>query len=648
MKKLRLIGLACLGLISICSCRDTLDTHPTESFTDETVWGSKNSTLAFIYNVVNTVLTNNAGYAGSGSCINWESRTPNCVHCRPGEGAGKDTVVDESGLSRSYDTGANRYSVLRQCNLIIEKVNSSEFLLDEEKKELASYGYLLRGMVFFDQARKMGRFVPLCQVLTLEDEENCKVPITESVADSYKYVIEDLKKAVEGLPTSAQPGLPTKWAAGVILSRACLQAYAYTKNSDYLNLAYSSAKAVTTSGLQLSGVEHMFDGTDLYNPEILWGYYRLNTNTKVSSFNELIRTYPNVKIEMQQQTECEHIMKMAYGTTLEGWCLYYPTQDMVDQFLVTDDETGDALPWYETSQYKNNVVDNDPSTITEVGQIDELTKTNGDVRRMPTPQDFSQVNTAYDNFVRYGTLKSSSTRNISDIMYTNRDKRFYSTIIYDGSTWLNEYIDTNWGGNMFQGVGGLEDGGEYVTTTGYYWCKNNCSGTLNRGFATEIVNYVYMVARLGEAYLNLAEAALLKGEVSEAVEALNQTRTIHGGLAPSKASTLEEAWADYIRERNCELVDEGGDLYFSYLRWGKYGGNANHGRTPGDIIYDLDRPVYKIEINKKRDAYFVCQHTSLNTAARVFTTRRYLFPIAQGFLDTREAYGLDHAQNAGW
>ena len=153
---------------------------------------------------------------------------------------------------------------------------------------------------------------------------------------------------------------------------------------------------------------------------------------------------------------------------------------------------------------------------------------------------------------------------------------------------------------------------------------------------------------MGEAYLNLAEAKLLKKDVAGAGEALNQTRTVHGGLAPSTATTEAEAWVDYIRERNCELTNEGGDLYFSYLRWGKYGGHANHGRAPGDIIADFDRPAYKIEINRDRTALLIGQVTLLNSANRNFTVKRYLLPIQQGFLDTREVYGLDHTQNEGW
>ena len=156
------------------------------------------------------------------------------------------------------------------------------------------------------------------------------------------------------------------------------------------------------------------------------------------------------------------------------------------------------------------------------------------------------------------------------------------------------------------------------------------------------------MARLGEAYMNLAEAQLLKKNIPAAVEALNATRVAHGGLAPSTATTEEEAWADYIRERNCEMCNEGGDIYFSYLRWGKYGGYANHGRAAGEVIADLDRPAYKIQISRDRSQLIVSQVTLMNSAQRAFTTRRYLLPISQGFLNTREAYGMKDAQNEGW
>ena len=115
---------------------------------------------------------------------------------------------------------------------------------------------------------------------------------------------------------------------------------------------------------------------------------------------------------------------------------------------------------------------------------------------------------------------------------------------------MNEFIGLNLGGNMSMGVRDKEDGGWYNTTTGYYWRKSNIENPEPRAFHNSKVALHINITRLGEAYMNLAEAQLLKKNIPAAVEALNATRVAHGGLAPSTATTEEEAWADYIRERN--------------------------------------------------------------------------------------------------
>jgi hypothetical protein len=96
------------------------------------------------------------------------------------------------------------------------------------------------------------------------------------------------------------------------------------------------------------------------------------------------------------------------------------------------------------------------------------------------------------------------------------------------------------------------------------------------------------------------------------------------------------------------MCHEGGDIYYSYLRWGKYGGAANHNREAGGIIYDFDIPVYKMQMDRARTQVLIGQVTLLNSAARTFSTRRYLFPISQSFLDTRKNYGIIDEQNEGW
>ena len=646
MRNIYKYGILGISLMILNSCIDTLDTRPTTSFDDETVWGSKATVEGFINSTYDAVI--NSGYAGSGSSISWEARTPNGVLCSQ-VGEGIDNVATELGLSTGNDWGVNRFGLLRKVNMIITNVQNSSTLNETEKIELKAHGNLMRGMIFFDQARKMGRFVPVKEVFTVENPEAVNIPMTEDVSESYKLIIEDLQIAANDLPIENASGLPTRWAAGVLLSRAALQAYAYTGDASYLDVAITAADdVISNSGVELSNSNGLFNETDLYNPEILWGYYREKENTYVSSFEELMRTYPNVSTDNVINSQSPVALKQANGQTFEGWAIYFPTQDLVDQFLVTDEETGKAMPWYETSQYKNNVTVLDPSSITEAGQVDAYKQVNGDARRIPTPQDLNQLNKSYPTFTRYHQLNKGADRDLSELMYSGRDRRFYTAIVYDKCSWIGETVELNLGGNLSAGVRDKEDGGWYNTTTGYYWRKGNIENPTPRAYHNCQVALHFNIVRLGEAYMNLAEAYLLKHDVPNAVKALNMTRTIHVGLSESTAATEEEAWTDYIRERNCELTNEGGDIYYSYLRWGKYGGYANHGRDAGDIIYDLDRPVYKMSISRDRSKLLVGQMTLNNSAQRKFTEKRYLLPINQSFLNTREAYGLDHVQNKGW
>ena len=650
MKNILKYGFLGLGIVAMTSCIDTMDTHPTTVFDAETVWGSKATVEGFVYATYSDVI--NSGYAGSSTSVGWEARTPNAVRCSQ-VGEGIDGVATELGVSNGSDFGCNRFSLLRRANLIIHNVQASSTLSEAEKNELSAHGYLMRGMIFFDQARKMGRFVPVQEVFDVENPDRVNIPMTKTVAEGYDIIINDLQKAADYLPTSNMPGLPTRYAAGVLLSRAALQAYAYTNESKYLDIAIEYATdVINNSGVSLATnltpSKSMWNETDLYNPEILWAYYREKENTNVQSFEELMRTYPNISTDNVKNSQSPTALKQANGQTFEGWAIYFPTQDLADQFLVTDEATGEALPWYETSQYVNNVNILDPTTITEAGQVDQYSQLNGDLRRIPTPQDFNQTKDGYPVFQRYHQLKEGAARDLSDLMYQGRDKRFYTTMVYDKCTWMNENVELNLGGNMSMGVRDKEDGGWYNTTTGYYWRKSNIENPEPRAYYNSKVALHFNITRLGEAYMNLAEAQLLKKNIPAAVEALNATRVAHGGLAPSTATTEEQAWADYIRERNCEMTNETGDIYFSYLRWGKYGGYANHGRTAGEVIADLDRPAYKIQISRDRTQLIVSQVTLLNSAQRAFSTRRYLLPINQGFLNTREAYGMHDAQNEGW
>ena len=98
-------------------------------------------------------------------------------------------------------------------------------------------------------------------------------------------------------------------------------------------------------------------------------------------------------------------------------------------------------------------------------------------------------------------------------------------------------------------------------------------------------------------------------------------------------------------ERRVELFWEG-DWYFSLLRWGKYGREANDGKAPGSVIDELIAPATFIEIKTDRTAAYV-GNVQLSNDQRTFDTRSYLFPITKSVIQANSAI-KDTDQNPGW
>lgn len=631
-KYIKYCFLSSLGLSVLVSC-DVMDTKPFETYDEELVWGSKSTADAFIFETYNSTVSLFNGRVGS------EGWTPNCIH---------SDLMNLDGFpierfDRYHDAGFSKFGELRRCNQIIEKCAASTSLSDGQKKEMIAEGHMLRGLIYFYQAQRMGRFVPVQRVLSPNDTIDFKAPLTSSVAESYDLVMADFDKAIEGLPEESASGRLNKYAALAFKSQACLQAYAYTNDTKYLDACIAASDAVINSGKYVldSNYGDLFLAPGRYSKEIILGYYRLDKNTNFGSFSEMINMVPNLKNDDIQAAKSSPLFKNANGQTFEGWASYFPTQDLVDQYLVIDVNDGKAKAWDQTAQFKASVV-NDLANLS-VGSF------TSDGVNVPNEGDMSGSNAKGDILAKAGRVIDNA--NISELMYQNRDKRFYGTIIYDSCQWSqDEWITTCCHGNAWAAVrvaaGASQDDSWYTTASGYYWRKGVYEVS-PRMIVNSKTDYHFVLKRLGEMYLNRAEAYLLKGNVAAAVENLNVTRVQHGGLPASEASTLEDAWGDYIRERRVELALEN-DTYWSYLRWGKYGGFANAGKAPGAPIEALNKPVYKIQITKDRKRFFTAQILRNGAWERTFTEKRYLLPIPQGQIDKRAASGIIDTQNTGW
>lgn len=619
MKIYKIVSLACIAASFAVSC-NVLDTKPFESYDEATVWGSKSTADAFVTGTMSNVMY---GYA-DGNQVTWEERTNNSAH-NNGTGA---FVRDE--LDR-YDGsgGFGNFTTIRNCNLIIAKAAeyTGKGLSENEAKELIAKGKLLRALTYYQQARTMGRFVWVDKVLAPADTANggLMMPTTKSTTESYGYILKDLDDAINGgLPATGKSGELTLDVANAFKSEIALQAAAYetdpTQKETWLNAAITAADNVKNSSLA-DDFGNIFNEKDRYSKEIIFAIYRDKANTNTDGIQTLQNVMPNVSNDVLAKNGCGPLFVTNSGQPFIGWLWWSPTQNLADAYQVIDEATNEALPWNETSQFKNNVqvTSGAPDWATDGEKAEVLF--NGNV--------------------------TGGSKTISEIMYNNRDARFYATFVYDGCRWWNEDIWTTVKGNLWRKANG--NLGPHMGTTNYYWRKGVYS-VEPRVLAGTPTDYHFVLMRYGRVLLNKAEAILWlagmgKKQSSEAVDLCNQTRTVHGKLPESKAATLEDAWKLYLTERRCELAMEN-DFYWSLLRWGKHGGFANGGEAPAGKIKELCVSPTYIEITKDRKSFYVGKVTHGNCDVRNFNPdRRYLLPIPQGQIDRNGKLGPN---NPGW
>ncbi len=618
MKLKNIITMSVALILGITSC-NVLDTQPFEIYDEETVWGSKSTADAFVSGTINNVMS---GYV-NGEQTTWEERTNNAVHSNGGNSIVKEQIDRYDGSGGFGDFGN-----IRSCNLIIEKATEylGKGLSEVESKELVAKGRLLRALLYYRQARTMGRFVWVDRVLAPADtvDNGLMLPTTKSTTESYTYILNDINAAIPDLPTEVKSGDLSRNVALAFKSEIALQAAAYEtdmiKKKQWLKEVIAAADAI--EGVSLSSdYGGMFNEKDRYSSEIIFAVYKDKATTNTDHIATLQNVLPNTNNDNLVKNGCGPLFQTNGGQPFIGWLWWAPTQNLIDAYDVIDEETGEGVKWNETSQFKNNV------NVVE-----------GQAPNWAVESEQAEV-------LFYGDVKTD--KSITDIMYNNRDARFYDNFVYDNSTYWNEEIRTTVNGNLWRKVnGGL---GPHIGLTNYYWRK----GVYNvepRVYAGTPTDYHFVVTRYGRVLLNKAEAILWlaglgEGDFTEAVSICNETRTIHGKLPAATVNSLEEAWLLYMKERRCELPMEN-DFYWTLLRWGKHGGFANDGEKPsGKIKEFVTSPTY-IEITNDRKSFYVGKVTWGDNDIREFREdRRYLLPIPQGQIDRNPNLG---PQNPGW
>lgn len=556
-----------LALIaSSVSCSDILDKGPLDSFTENDVWSSPDMVQAFLYPPLN--------YA-TGRLIYEDKWTDNDII----QDDGTASSINREQIDRYHDAGWNIYGDIRKCNLAIRKLSENTVFSENDRTNLIAQAKMLRAMIYFSSARLFGKVMLVDRVI--DPSEDMRFPRTETVKDTYDFIIRDLQEAAPDLPVSAETGMLTQGAAYALLAEVALHGAAYIEEGqdEYYEIAKTASETLFALGQYSldTDYEALFNDYDhaMSSPEIILAQWKHENNTTFSG------TWMQYLVPNMSNAKMQAFAHPQLNDNFEGWPAMFPSVDLVNDYEVID-EDGTAKDWDETSYY----------------------------------QDYL-ANGGY----------------VSDAIYKNRDSRFYATVVHDSTMYFNSLITLRDRGNMHWNS--ITNGGWGPSLSGYLWRKGvYTKQILYHSYPT---NYHYILLRLGRSYLNYAEVMLRLGDVQTAIEYINKTRTEHGGLPELSAGmSLEDAWKAYKRERRVELVHEG-DRYWCLLRWGKADGKA--------VVDELTKVHQSISISEDGKSFeFVAIPYQEAFNERVFTSKRYLFPVPEN--ERINNPSLD--QNEGW
>jgi hypothetical protein len=517
--------IAAVLVLGLTGCNGILDVNPRDQLSDEAVFADPNLAQAFV----------NDMYRGMGQglyeiMLSSMTDETHFIHVYQTDKVlqaritSSDRGALEDGRFNHFDW-ADNYIRIRQANIFLGKIDSTTF--DAAwKQRMKGEAYFLRAYFYHNLLRMYGGVPLITKIYGLN--EDYKVA-RNSFEETVDFIVADADSAAALLPASYDPanvGRATKGAALALKARVLLYAA-----SDLYNL--------NPSGQPETGYTSPQDRTALWRAAkdaakavMDLGVYSLFRPLPANA-QEAAKNYGDLFL---QQTSAEVIMSRQFLTS-RGW------------------SDGGPFGLFNGPNGYHNWGGNTP--------IQNLV----DDYRMADGSKFDWSNPAH-----------------AAAPYANRDPRFYASILYDGAPWRTRPTDAQRfePNNMIETfraltyvdsgttkvVAGIDtrDGPIEDWNGGYagYYIRKFVDPTVDHQFVVQQVPWIFF--RYAETLLNYAEASIELGELTDAVNALNQIRRRAGMPEFSTAMGQAALRDEYRNERRVEMAFEE-QRFFDTRRW---------------------------------------------------------------------------------
>ena len=564
-------------MIAVSSCQD-LDLEPKGMLGEPELFGNEFGVRKYFAGLYNYLPIEDFIYFGTNSDHayrpdNYWEQGKNSLGNMSGEFFNSWVGVDNDGF------GYWPYDRIRDVNTFIQNFpNYQDKYTEDEYNNLLGEAYFLRAYFYFGLAKRYGG-VPIIKEVQnpIGDIETLKISRSTEY-ETWKFVYEDLMFAIENMGGESESGRANKYVAAALMSRTMLYAGSIAKYSQYLGFDSEAATQAGLAGMDPSQADEFFQYCVDAGKIVEEGPYALYTK----GYPDKVTNFVNLFLD---PSSSENIFIKDYDQTVPGNtrlrhsydALMSPQPDMSSFVGAESYPPLDFMELYDMPAVVNpdgTPVRFDNRSDIRNGMEPRMRGTmyfDGDELRGKTFSIQRGIYRSFDGFA------SDAEHGSNAAPVNSADNR-----ILGGRGWIIEIDDVTY--NITGAHGHFDDqGGE-----------NNCWGSafirkyVNPDMATSDVREYrsgqpWIVFRLGEIYLNTAEALYELGDRGHAFDYVEKIReragaksvrpvvdmtvTNIGSINKANYSYQIEASLQFIRdERERELYGEN-HWWWDLRRW---------------------------------------------------------------------------------
>jgi len=573
MKIKNIILIVALCGLGFSSCQN-LDLKPKGEFFEAEFFSTETgvkSYFAGLYGwlpIEDFLYQQNSGYRPSNPWETWQSQ-------KQTQGAMSGEFVGGPGWNND-GSSYWRYDRIRDVNAFINNFPNYKASYTESKfNELLGEARFLRAFIYFGMVKRYGGVPIVTEVQDPAGNIDSLQVKRDTEYDCYKFMYEDLKFACQYMTDKADKYRGTKWTALALQSRVMLYAATIAKYTEYVNYGQEQAYVEKYAGIDSDKANEFFQYSYEASKELIekgpYELYMVKKDNLAENFHDMLLDIGSKEtIFFKNYIHHDTFNRDAYLIGHNWDALMLPNPSMSNFVGSQAYPSLTVMRMFEGMSSLVEVVDGDsvPKRWTNPGDIREGMEPrlrgsiffNGDTYPV-SGATFDIRRGLYKTFTwKIGDMKdglSNEPQNADDNRqwgnydYTNASNRFYLrdlALTEEQITNIKNITVRGTGNNRYiykLGEHGMKDnfGAENNCLTGAYIKKYIDFSRAPGGIVEHSSFQPWIAFRLGEVYLNHAEAAYelgLKEEANKYIRAIRERAGCKNLDIPSDPASVKQ------------------------------------------------------------------------------------------------------------